>query len=182
MERLPKATALALAGALALASPTPSSGTGDAPAGPAANGERLLDRLVGDWTMTGHVRNEPVTYRLTAKRVLEARYVELHMIDAATPPGYEARVFLGMDPAHGVLIAHWLDSFGAGYSIPHGTGAATSDTLRFEIPYAGGPFRDAFAWRAADGTWDFAIHAADSTGGWSEFARYTLRRTKTPRR
>jgi len=101
-------------------------------------------------------------------------FVELHMTDTATPSGYEARVFLGHDPKTGRLIAHWLDRFGAGFSIPHGAGAIRGDTLRFDIPYQDGPFRDTFVYRRGDGTWQFRLEAGDGAGGWKPFAEYQV--------
>jgi hypothetical protein len=140
----------------------------------APDGPALLDRLVGRWTMTGHVRGKPATYRLEAARTLGGSFVELHMTDTATPSGYEARVFLGHDPKTGRLIAHWLDRLGAGFSIPHGAGAIRGDTLRFDIPYQDGPFRDTFVYRRGDGTWQFRLEAGDGAGGWKPFAEYQV--------
>lgn len=137
--------------------------------------EALLARLVGRWTMKGTVRGEPVTNTLTATRTLQGRFVELHMLDAQRPPGYEARVFVGVDPANGRLIAHWMDSFGAAYSVPTATGEARGDTLELLFPYPDGAFRDRFVHDRSRGTWDFHLEAADSTGAWSTFARYAVR-------
>ncbi len=35
------------------------------------------------------------------------------MIDASSPPQYEADVFIGFDTKAKDYIAHWLDNFGA---------------------------------------------------------------------
>jgi hypothetical protein len=158
---------LAVALALAAASPLAAQGAARDP------GEELLDRLVGTWRMEGHVRGEPVTYRLVARRVLQGRFVELHMEDAARPPQYEALVFVGRDST-GRVVAHWMDSFGAAYSIPHGEGRIAGDTLRFDIPYPDGTFRDTFTYDRARRRWRLRIDAADGRGGWSPFAEYTV--------
>ena len=75
--------------------------------GSAAQAERLLERLVGEWIMTGEIHGELVQYRLSARRVLNRRFVEPHMIDVRQPPKFEARVFSGTRsrcrPAHCTL-------------------------------------------------------------------------------
>jgi hypothetical protein len=148
---------------------------------PAPEGPALLDRLVGRWRMAGHVRGKSVIYRLEAARTLGGRFVELHMTDVATPPGYEARVFLGHDPKTGQVIAHWLDGFGAAFSVPHGVGAIRGDTVRFEIPYADGPFRDTFVYRRKDGAWTFTLEAGDGAGNWKPFGEYLVTPARKPR-
>lgn len=147
--------------------------------GSAAQAERLLERLVGEWIMTGEVHGELVQYRLSARRVLNRRFVELHMIDVRQPAKFEARVFLGHDPDADRLIAHWLDSFGAAYSVPHGVGTASADTIRFEVPYASGAFRDTFVFDAQQGTWRFVLESNHRNGGWDLFAEYKVRTAET---
>jgi hypothetical protein len=142
--------------------------------------DRLLDRLVGDWRMVGQVRGKPVTYTLAARRVLDGRYVELHMTDVNRPAQYEARVFVGADTAPGRVLVHWLDSFGAAHSVPHASGAVDGDTLRFEFAYRSGPFRDTFVYDSAAQRWSFLLEAGDGQGGWQRFADYVAQREPAP--
>jgi hypothetical protein len=144
-------------------------------AGPVAL-DSLLDHLVGHWTMTGSVRGQPATYTLETTRVLQGRFVELHMQDVHVPPIYEARVFIGVDSTGSRYIAHWLDNFGAAYSIPPATGLARGDTLILNFPYPDGAFRDTFAYDRRRDAWDFRLDAADSTGAWRLFAEYRVLR------
>lgn len=137
--------------------------------------DALLEHLVGQWRMTGAVRGQPVTYTLNATRVLQGRFVELHMVDVNEPPAYEARVFIGVDSANSRYIAHWLDRFGAAYSIPHAIGTARGDTLLLTFPYASGPFHDAFVYDRRADAWYFRLEAADSTGSRRLFAEYQVR-------
>lgn len=138
--------------------------------------DSLLELLVGDWTMTGAVRGHPVTYTMTGARVLQGKFVELHMTDVHHPPAYEARVFLGVDSATQGYIAHWLDNFGAPYSIPHATGTAAGDTIHLAFAYADGPFRDIFIYHRDTGRWSFRMEDTDSAGAWRLFAEYDVRR------
>jgi hypothetical protein len=136
----------------------------------------LLKQLDGEWVMTGDVLGKPVKYLLVAGPTLRARFSELHMRDLAQPPQYEARVFLGVDSETGDLIAHWMDDFGARYSIPHGTGRIEGGVMQFTFPYADGPFRDTFEFNPSSGTWSFRIEAGQADGSWKHFARYEIRR------
>jgi hypothetical protein len=139
----------------------------------------VLQRLVGSWRMVGTVRGRPASYRLQATRVLRGKFVELHMVDVAGSAGYEARVFLGVDSAGPRIIAHWLDNFGAGYSIPHAIGAARGDTIQFTFAYPDGPFRDTFVYDRARARWHFRLESGDSAGAWRPFAEYQVRHPQT---
>jgi hypothetical protein len=143
--------------------------------GPAAM-DSLLGHLVGQWQMSGTVRGHPASYTLDATRVLQGSFVELHMVDVNRPPVYEARVFIGVDSAKGQYIAHWLDRFGAAYSVPHATGSARGDSLWLDFPYPSGAFHDTFVYDRRTDAWYFRLEAADSTGGWGLFAEYQVRR------
>src|SRR5258708_15504205 len=59
--------------------------------------EAYLDALQGTWTMEGTLRGNTVRYRADAQRVLQGKFVELHMVDTGPPPQYEADVFIGFD-------------------------------------------------------------------------------------
>lgn len=135
-----------------------------------------LKALDGDWIMDGDVMGEPVRYRMAAGPTLQGAFTEIHMNDVQVPSQYEARVFIGHDGDSGNVIAHWMDSFGARYSIPHGTGTVSGDRIEFTLPYAHATFRDTFTHDAASDTWQFVIEAAQPDGSWKHFARYTVRR------
>jgi hypothetical protein len=132
----------------------------------------LLQHLVGRRQMTGTVRGRPVMYRRAARSLRGAP----HGGCDAGPSAYEARVFLGVESAAHRYIAHWLDNFGAGYSIPHAVAEARSDTSRFSLAYADGPFRDIFVYDRRRDTWYFRLESGDSVGRWDLFAEYQVRR------
>ena len=135
-----------------------------------------LKALDGEWIMTGDVMGEPVTYRMVAGPVLQGAFTEIHMYDVQVPSQYEARVLLGHDEDGKTVIVHWMDSFGARYSVPHGTGTASEDTIQFTIPYEKGAFRDTFTYDPDANTWLFVLESAQPDGKWKHFARYTVRR------
>ena len=149
---------------------------------PTITGTDLLDRLVGNWIMQGNVRGKPVEYTLTVRRILQDKYVELHMTDAASPSTYEARVIIGTAAKRDEVIAHWIDNTGAQYSVPPATGAIRGDTLVLDFPYSARPFHDELVFDRAMGRWRFVLDAADGHGGWTRFATYdVLRRPRATR-
>ncbi|WP_457673476.1 hypothetical protein [Thiolapillus sp.] len=134
----------------------------------------LLRLLDGHWTMTGDVMGKPVLYDLKAGPVLANTFTELHMKDVAPRPEYEARVFIGQDGEGQGIIAHWLDSFGARYSIPHGRGRIVGDSISFIVPYKKTPFRDTFSYDRVKKTWRLVIESRQEDGSWKHFARYLI--------
>jgi hypothetical protein len=164
---------LLLIGAVAVSRATPLGAQAPAEPPPLP----LLERMIGQWTMTGTVRGRPATYRLGATWVLQRRFLELHMVDVQhTPPRYEARVFIGPDTASGRILGHWLDNFGAAYSVPPASGVASGDSLTLDFPYPSGVFHDTFAYDATTDTWTIRLDAADGAGGWKRFADYRTTR------
>ncbi|MCL4838942.1 MAG: DUF1579 family protein [Thermoanaerobaculia bacterium] len=161
---------------VALAAGACARAPGRAPVAVAETRPPLLAALDGAWRMTGEVQGEAVEYRLAVRPVLGRAFTELHMIDVQEPPRYEARLFLGYDEASRELIAHWLDSFGARASIPHGTGRISERTIEFTIPYPDGAFRDTLTLDPEADRWRFTIDAADGAGGWKRFATYEVER------
>ena len=139
--------------------------------------DSLLDRMIGTWTMVGTVRGKPARYSVTGVRVLQRKYVEVHMTDlAVNPPGYEARVIIGQAAKPGTYIAHWMDNLGAEFSVPPATGTQRGDTLFLDFPYPTGAFHDTFAYNRQSDRWTFRLEAATGTGQWTLFAEYEVAR------
>lgn len=138
--------------------------------------DSLLAHLTGHWIMRGTVRGQAETYTMEGAWILAGKFVELHMVDATHPPAYEARVFVGADTAAGRLIVHWLDAFGAAYSVPAATGMIHGDTLDFTFQYSTGPFRDLFIYRPATRSWYFRLEDTDSAGHPRLFGEYAVTR------
>jgi hypothetical protein len=47
---------------------------------------------------------------------LDHQFLRLEMKDVATPPAYEATVYIGYDKTGERYVAHWLDVFGGRFS------------------------------------------------------------------
>ena len=140
---------------------------------PDAFQDALLDDLVGDWTMQGHVRGDSVTYRAEAAWVLGHQFLRLRMADVNTPPQYAAHVYVGYDAETEAYVAHWLDDTGGRASKTLGTGTRNGDVLTFRFDYPSGPFRTVFE-RTAPARWEIHMRAKGDDGNWQPFADYAL--------
>src|SRR5439155_17717885 len=114
----------------------PTNSDAQSPGAMRAQPDSLLDAMVGEWAATGTTRGQRARYRVSVQRILAGKYVALRMLDAAhKTPEYEALVIIGEGARPGEFIAHWIDNFGAQYSVPPGTGTRRGDTLFIDFPY-----------------------------------------------
>jgi hypothetical protein len=148
-------------------------------AAPAAAPDAFLAQLAGEWQLTGAVQGKAVRYRATGSWLLAGGWLCLALIDAAQPPGYQARVYLGFDPKADDYIAHWLDQFGAAGARVVGSGRRAGRTLVLNFPYADGAFRDTLTLSADGASGTLLLESAAHDGHWRTFASYRLTRTGT---
>lgn len=138
---------------------------------------KLLEKLDGSWTMSGDVRGKPVTYSMKANPTLSGAFTELKMQDVQVPAEYAAHVFIGYDEATKSVIVHWMDSFGAKYSIPHATGHIKDNAVQFTFRYESGHFRDTFTYHPEEDQWTFVLESLQADGSWKHFAQYKVIKT-----
>lgn len=150
-NRVAAASVLALAVLTGCANPGPSAAPSYAK--PPLHDE-FLDHLVGEWRIERSARGRTLENTMTARWVLQHQFVEVHMIDPASPPQYEATVHIGFDPAKSRYVAHWCDNFGAGLSSV-GSGTRNGDSVEFRFEYDDGPFFNTFTWHPDDHSWTF---------------------------
>jgi hypothetical protein len=136
--------------------------------------EAYLDRLQGTWVMAGSFGGKPVRYLADGKRVLQGGFMKLHMIDAGSPPQYEADVFIGFDAKAKDYIAHWLDRFGAPGARIVARGERQGQRLVLIFPYTDGAFRDTFTWLPGSRSWSLLLESQGGNRTWSTFASYSL--------
>jgi hypothetical protein len=136
----------------------------------------LLATLAGDWDLAGTVLGKPAHYRAQGRWVLHGGWLEFSMVDLATPPGYEARVFIGYDAKAGDYVAHWLDRFGAAGARVTATGSGQDGTLVLLFPYAEGAFRDTLSLAPDGASGSLLLEAQEADGSWSTFASYQMKR------
>ena len=107
----------------------------------------------------------------SARWVLDHKFVELHLVDAATPPQYEAIVLIGYSHADERYVAHWCDTFGGAFSaLGRGSARATRSS-------SSSPTRTARSSRRSPGT----RRPAAGRSVWRRWGR-TARAPSSPRR
>ena len=107
--------------------------------------ESRMERMTGEWVMTGTIDNAAVTHDVHVDRILNRGYVRIHEVarerDAAGAPEYEAWIHIAWDKANAEYVIMWLDNTGMTNFSPDGVGHGKPDGDR--IP---------FIWRSADGS------------------------------
>jgi hypothetical protein len=139
----------------------------------------ILKKLDGEWLAKGQIMGDDVEYTVSVKPVLNSSFSELHMVDTENPPEYEALVFIGYDTTENKIIAHWLDSFGPAYSIPHGTGSIDRNIIEFTVPYSEGPFHDHLTYNETNNSWSLVIESYKDSITWNKFAEYTFTKQRS---
>ena len=98
------------------------------------------------------------------------------MKDVATPPAYDAMVFIGYDNTSERYVVHWLDVFGGRSSQTLGYGTRNGNTIKFAFAYPEHPFVNTFSWNPDDKTWNFLMQQKNQNKSWSVFAEDNLSR------
>jgi hypothetical protein len=131
----------------------------------------FLDKLIGNWHVErkfGSGRTAENTVHV--EWVLDHQFLELHYCDIATPPKYEAMVFIGYNAGAQNYICHWIDNFGGEFSA---VGAGKIDNERhaieFTFNYNDGPLTNKFSFDPATKTWTSLMRQKDK-GEWKLFA------------
>ncbi|HTO74810.1 MAG TPA: DUF1579 family protein [Thermoanaerobaculia bacterium] len=135
----------------------------------------LLERLVGQWTITRKIRGTETQSRATARWVLHHQFLEIHLKDVAKPSAYEAIVLIGFRHADQKYVIHWCDTFGGKFS-SRGLGRREGDAIAFEFPYEDGPFYNTFTFNRESGSWTSLMENSGEGGKRVFFAEDTYRR------
>jgi len=136
----------------------------------------LLDNLAGKWSLTREIRGKTQQNTVEAEWLLNHQFLRIHMKDVATPPAYEAMIFIGYDNASERYVAHWIDIYGGRTSETLGYGKRNGNAIAFNFEYPDGPFHNTFAWDPSNKQWICRMENKDAAGNWKPFATDTLRR------
>jgi hypothetical protein len=116
----------------------------------------LLDNLVGDWHVTRKSSDGRTSESsLHVEWVLNHQFLELHYRALVSPPEFEAKIFIGLDPKSQHYIMHWLDIMGGPASkiLATGTLDEAAHTIYFQWSYPDSQLINAFAFDPASKTW-----------------------------
>jgi hypothetical protein len=140
--------------------------------------DELVDRMTGNWKLTGQVMGHDAHHAVQAEWVLNHQFLRIHEKTATDAPpdehSYEATWFLGYDPVSERYILHLLDVFGARFSETLGYGTRDGNALHFVFEYPDGPFHTTFRW-SPDNSWEWLmqqknVQQKNNDGKWSDFA------------
>lgn len=133
--------------------------------------DSFLDNLVGDWHVERKFGNgRMVENTVHFEWVLNHQFIELHYRDVATPPKYEAMVFIGYDTGEQRYVCHWIDNFGGQFSaLGHGKIDNEKRVIEFTFNYRDGPFTNKFSFDPATKTW-ISLMRQQEKGEWKLFA------------
>jgi len=145
--------------------------------------DSLLDRLTGNWVMTGTIAGDEITHDLEAEWVLGHWYFRFHEIsrekESDGTPAYEAIVFIGWDEPTSRYACLWLDITG-GSGLSNGVigyAKREQDTIPFVFDMGdGSAIHNTFAYDRERDTWNWTIDTGPSDA-LSNFARVTLTRS-----
>lgn len=140
--------------------------------------DELLENLAGKWALTRKKGNQEVRNDVDVEWMLNHQFLRIHMTDAASPPQYEAMVFVGYDNASERYVVHWLDVLGGRSSETLGYGRRDGNSLRFVFEYPDGPFHNTFSWDPQGKTWTCLLEQKNAAGQWTTFATDSLRRVQ----
>jgi hypothetical protein len=138
--------------------------------------DTLLEKIIGNWTVSGQIGGEKVTYNFVASWELNHQFISLTFADTAKQPQYTAKVFIGYDCISERYVTHWLDNFGGRFSETLGYGIKTANTIEFRFEYPDGPFLNKFIYDIATDSWQFHTTTKSNKGIWVTFGDIYLKR------
>ena len=149
----------------------------------AAPPEALLDKMTGQWMLSGIIARKPTTHDVDVDWILKREYLRIHEVsrekDAAGEPAYEAWIHIVWDAKKTEYAVLWLDNTAVFTFGSEGIGRAKPDGDRIPMLFKdpdGGGIRTTFSYDRSNDTWSWTIDNADKTGKLSSFAKVTLTR------
>ena len=134
----------------------------------------FLENLAGKWDLTREIRGGRERNTVDAEWILGHQFLQVHMIDAARPPRYEALMTIGFDPDAGRYVAQWCDTYGGKFSAI-GYGRRNGASIEFRFEFSDGPFYNTFTWEPESRGWTCLLENVRD-GKRVFFAKDTLRR------
>ena len=143
----------------------------------------LMDKMTGEWVMTGIIGKHQVTHDVYVDWILKRQYIRIHDIsrekDADGESAYEAWILIAWDKENTEYVVMWLDNTGTTNFAAEGVGHGKPDGDR--IPFVwklsdGSGIHNTFAYDRQSDTWSWTIDNVDQSEKLSPFARVTLKR------
>jgi hypothetical protein len=146
--------------------------------------DSLLDRMVGDWILSGTIAGQQTTHDVTFEWVLAHQYLQMHEVsrekDSTGQPAYEAIVYFGWDQSTERYACLWLDVTGGGGLNGQTIGHAKRDGDTIPFLFKGGDgsrFHTTFAYDKDSDSWKWLMDG-ETNGKLQPFARVKLERKR----
>lgn len=145
--------------------------------------DALLDKLIGQWVMTGTIGKQEVTHDVDVDKILKRQYVRIHEVsrdkDAHGEPTYEAWIHVVWDEENGEYAIMWLDNTAATNFAAEGVGHGKPEGDRIPFVWKSADktgIRNTFAFDRTNDTWSWTIDNVDEQGKLSSFAKVSLKK------
>lgn len=143
----------------------------------------MMDKMVGDWVMTGTIGQDEVTHDVDVDWVLKRQYIRIHEVsrekDAQGERAYEAIIYLVWDEENREYAMMWLDNTAPTNFAEEGVGHAKLNGNRLPFVWeseGGGGIRNTFQYWPEKDMWSWSIDNVAKDGTVSSFAKLELKR------
>lgn len=141
--------------------------------------DALLDKLAGNWLLTGTIMGKQTTHDVAADWVVDHQYLRIHEVsrekNSQGQPEYEAMVFVGWDQNAAQYVCIWLDTYGGMNETSLGRAKRTGDVIPFLFKDKDSTFHTQFIYHPEADDWEWRMDSEEK-GGMKPFARLTLKR------
>jgi hypothetical protein len=124
---------------------------------PVSPQDRLLDKLVGNWKVTGLAHGNPYTWTMNGEWVLSHQFLRLTWKSAENIVGvgrpFEAVYYFRYDDRKNQYIAHLLKNFGAEDSSVLGYGEPKADQVMVAYKLTQETVTEQFTWEPTSNNW-----------------------------
>lgn len=144
--------------------------------------DSLLERMAGNWILTGDIAGQEVTHDIEASWILEHQYFQIHETshekDEDGTTAYEALILIGWDSKLDKNVCLWLDITAGGGLTPQAFGYG--ERIEDKIPFLfkadeESAFHTTFSYDRNTDTWQWIMDGEDN-GKLQLFARLKLTR------
>jgi hypothetical protein len=150
-------------------------------AGEPEHSETLLDRLPGNWVLSGKLAGQETTHDIAADWALNRGYLRIHEISREKVPSgtafYEAIIFISYNAKTDDYTCLWLDSTSNEGLVAEGFGHAkrSANSLPFVFRDASGQvsFENTFMYDPTSDSWNWVMDNVEA-GKRKPFGRVTL--------
>lgn len=145
-----------------------------------ANADSLLDRMTGNWVLSGVIDGKQTTHDISTSWVLGHQYIQIREVSREKnpdgTPAYEATVFISHTQSSKEYTCLWLDNTGNGGLSANAFGHATQNDELIEFLFKTSPgsiFHTKFVYEITTGNWRWYMDDEEN-GKFTSFARVKL--------